>query len=123
MKRLGIDVKRAFEQLVSTSIDLNYDDIPEDPEVGGLVEEEINKEMDRMCNDVRAVLSDVRYVNFREDAVKLSKKFDRVYRVRSGLDKPALVAALVVTIVKGAEPYRRKPRLIFQSAKRPNSDV
>ncbi|KAF4036495.1 hypothetical protein GN244_ATG11199 [Phytophthora infestans] len=97
MKRLGIDVKRAFEQLVSTSIDLNYDDIPEDPEVGGLVEEEINKEMDRMCND---------------DAVKLSKKFDRVYRVRSGLDKPALVEALVVTIVKGAEPYRRKPRRI-----------
>ncbi|KAE9267827.1 hypothetical protein PF008_g31263, partial [Phytophthora fragariae] len=58
MKRLGIDVKRAFEQLANTSIELNHDDFPDEPEVGEVVDADIERELDRMCKEVNEVLSD-----------------------------------------------------------------
>ncbi|KAL3674140.1 hypothetical protein V7S43_000102 [Phytophthora oleae] len=75
MMRLGIDIKRAFEQLANTIIDLNNDNIPEDPDVGDVVQEEIDRETKRMCNEVKKVLSDEQYVDFRADVIKLSKTF------------------------------------------------
>ncbi|GMF38684.1 unnamed protein product [Phytophthora fragariaefolia] len=110
MKRLGIDVKRAFEQLANTSIDLNHDDIPEEPEVGDLIEDEVKMEVERICEEVRSVLTDEQYSDFREDVIQLTKTFMHLYRTRIGPDEPALVEPLTVTMVKGAEPYRCKPR-------------
>ncbi|KAE8909796.1 hypothetical protein PF003_g6179 [Phytophthora fragariae] len=110
MKRLGIDVKRAFEQLANTSIELNHDDFPDEPEVGEVVDADIERELDRMCKEVNEVLSDDQYKDFRADVIKLSKEFTRLYRTRIGHDEPALVEPQVVTLKKGEEPVRCKPR-------------
>ncbi|POM58829.1 Hypothetical protein PHPALM_36471 [Phytophthora palmivora] len=110
MKRLGIDVKRVFEQFANTCIDLNLDDIPDEPDVGDSVEGEVEYEMNRMCKDVRTVLSDEHYASFRDEVIKLSKEFTYLYRTRIGPDEPARVEPLKVTLKKGVEPYRCKPR-------------
>ncbi|KAE9164480.1 hypothetical protein PF002_g31591 [Phytophthora fragariae] len=63
-----------------------------------------------MCKEVNEVLSDDQYKDFRADVIKLSKEFTRLYRTRIGHDEPALVEPLVVTLKKGEEPVRCKPR-------------
>ncbi|GMF48746.1 unnamed protein product [Phytophthora fragariaefolia] len=110
VKLLEIDVKRVFEQLVNTSIELNHDDFPDEPEVGEVVDADIERELDRMCKEINEVLSDDQYKDFRAVVIKLSKDFTRrLYRTRVGHDEPALVESLVVTLKKGEEPIRCKP--------------
>ncbi|KAJ8564331.1 hypothetical protein ON010_g7014 [Phytophthora cinnamomi] len=46
-----LNVKRAFEQLANASIDLNRDDIPEEPEVGDLIEGKVKMEVDRLRDE------------------------------------------------------------------------
>ncbi|POM67205.1 Hypothetical protein PHPALM_16832 [Phytophthora palmivora] len=94
MKRLGIDVKRAFEQFANTCIDLNLDDIPDEPDVDNSVQGEVEYEMNRMCNDVRTVLSDEHYASFRDEVIKLSKEFIYLYHTRIGPGEPARVEPL-----------------------------
>ncbi|KAG6611759.1 uncharacterized protein IUM83_17180 [Phytophthora cinnamomi] len=72
MKRLGIDVKSAFEQLANTSVELTHDDFPDEPEVGEVVDADIERELDRMCKEVNEVLSDDQYKDFRAEVIKLS---------------------------------------------------
>ncbi|ETL28579.1 hypothetical protein L916_18103 [Phytophthora nicotianae] len=79
MKRLGIDVKRAFEQLANTHIELNQDDLSEEPEVGDVADDEMARELERMCEEVKVVLRDDQYTEFREKVTKLSKAFHRLW--------------------------------------------
>lgn len=66
MKRLGIDVKRTFEQMANTSIELDHDDLPPEPEIGEQVLGETGAEVERMCGDVRGLLRAPEHKNFCE---------------------------------------------------------
>ncbi|CEG41525.1 uncharacterized protein PHALS_11866 [Plasmopara halstedii] len=48
LEALVINVKSALEQLANTSIELNRDDLPNEPEVGDLIDEKVNVELKRM---------------------------------------------------------------------------
>lgn len=107
MKRLGIDIKRTFELLANSTIQLNNDDLPEPAGLDEVAMDEVGQQLDRMITEMLPQLGGLSAVSTTQ-LVSLHKEYCQ-RRTQLGPDPPAKVEPLRVTLIDGAQPVRCKP--------------
>ncbi|CEG47725.1 uncharacterized protein PHALS_04869 [Plasmopara halstedii] len=91
LEALGINVKSALKHLANTSIELNRDDLPNEPKVGDLIDEKVNVELKWMCDEITVQTSDETQRDFNAKLLDIHNSCKRLWRTKVGPDEPALV--------------------------------